>query len=570
MKKYIECVIKSFFTIISFFINKSFINIDRIFLLFIFISLYRMYYKYKNNNILISIFSIFISFIMILGKSFNIYDSTKLISDNTILSIISFIGYYYFYSTVISIIINKIDFKNENKKTNKKIFLVSLLTILLSWSVYVLAFYPGILSPDPSNQILQFFNVDTKYLDSVIQLDKSVKITNHHPVLHTVLLGGCVKIGEFINNPNLGIFLYTSLQIIFLSCTLSYTIYYLYKLNTPNIYLIFLLIIYSLVPHYVFYSMSLVKDTVYSTLIILYVIFLFDILYIKNDLKYTRTVILLLLISLFRNNGIFVIIFSFPLLLIYKKNLRKKLTTIFLIFICLFTMYNKSLYYLKIPKGSIREALSVPFQQTARLAKYKDIDNKDKKIIDKLLNYKTLKKRYNPNISDPVKNKFNKNYTKNDLINYFKVWLKYLFKYPKIYIDSFINNTYGYFYPNTNNWYIYYKFDSRITKIIDYHYNDFNNLRNILSTYGIIFPYIPVIGLISNIGFNTLVIFLICLMCIIIKNKKFLIVLSPLLISIIFCLLSPVNTYFRYATSYIFSVPLLINLFLCSKKSNYV
>lgn len=93
----------------------------------------------------------------------------------------------------------------------------------------MIAFYPAILSPDPSNQIKQFFGMETKYLDSVIVTDPNVFMTNHHPVFHTLLLGGCIKLGLLFSNFNLGLFFYTLLQTLVLISTLSYTIYYMKK-----------------------------------------------------------------------------------------------------------------------------------------------------------------------------------------------------------------------------------------------------------------------------------------------------------------------------------------------------
>ncbi|MBQ9181643.1 MAG: hypothetical protein IJ134_03325 [Bacilli bacterium] len=577
MKKVICCILESILTITSFIYMKSKISFIDIFLYFIiFILLNVIYYKYKrNNHLLINLFSLFISFVMIIGKSFDATNSVNLISKNIILSITALIGYYSFYKMIISIIINNIDkFINYEEKYNKKhIFIFSLAVILLGWSIYIIAFYPGILSPDPSNQILQFFNVDTLYIDTVNLIDQSVKITNHHPVLHTVILGGLTKIGHTLGNDNLGIFMYTILQVLILSSVLAYTIKYLEKLNIPKKYLIAILLIYAFVPHFPFYAISLVKDTIYSSLIILYVICIFDLIYFKKNLKIKNEIfilLLILLISMFRNNGVYLIILTFPLLFIFNKDLRKKLITVFILFLVLSTSYTKILLpYFKITDGSIREALSVPFQQTARLAKYhgKNIEKSDKMIIDKVLTYDTLKDRYDPNIADPVKNEFNKDASKNDIMNYFKVWSKYLVKYPNVYVDSFINNTYGYFYPNTSNWYIYHKYDTRVTSILNYHYNDLSFLRKVLHKFGVLFRAIPVIGLISNIGFSTLLIMLLCVISIINKKKKFLIVLSPLLISILFCLVSPVNTYFRYALPYIFCVPLIINLMYYTLKN---
>ena len=68
-------------------------------------------------------------------------------------------------------------------------------------------------------------------------------------------------------------------------------------------------------------------------------------------------------------------------------------------------------------------------------------------------------------------------------------------KHPLTYAEATINNTYGYFYPFSTKWYIYYKYTPIIKEHgIDYHYNNLTNLRTNLSNYGNIFPYIPIIG----------------------------------------------------------------------------
>ena len=98
-------------------------------------------------------------------------------------------------------------------------FIFSIVTILRLWLIYIIAFYPGILSPDPSFQLLQYFNIDNKYSEYVNLIDKNVIITNHHPVLHTLLLGFFTNIGiKFFSSFNIGLFIYTIFrrEIIFL------------------------------------------------------------------------------------------------------------------------------------------------------------------------------------------------------------------------------------------------------------------------------------------------------------------------------------------------------------------
>ena len=454
----------------------------------------------------------------------------------------------------------------ENKIINlflKHPFLFSFIAILICWSIYVIAFYPIILSPDPSFQIKQFFNVRTKYADYAILLDNNVFLTNHHPVFHTMILGYSLKLGRFLLNDNFGLFIYSLTQLLFLAFTLSLTIKYLNENNVNKKIVFIVLLLYCFIPMFPLYAMSGVKDTYYTCFIILYVMKLDKIIRSKQEkLSYKEMIQLLLImfaVCLFRNNGIYVLILSFSLILIYSKKYFQTLLVIFIGVLAFYGTYTKVLLpSLKITDGSIRETLSIPFQQTARYVKYynKDLSKNDIKVIDKVLGYETLAKRYNPTISDPVKNEFNKYTTKKELLAYLKVWFKCFFKHPLVYIEATLNNIYGYFSPQSTNWYIYYKYDTRITedKLVNYHYNNLSSLRLILSSFAQGFPYIPLIGLISNIGFNTWLLLGLTTYSIFKKKKEYLIVLSPLLISLLICVVSPVNTYFRYAMPFIFTL----------------
>ena len=468
----------------------------------------------------------------------------------------------------------------ENKIINlflKHPFLFSFIAILICWSIYVIAFYPIILSPDPSFQIKQFFNVRTKYADYAILLDNNVFLTNHHPVFHTMILGYSLKLGRFLLNDNFGLFIYSLTQLLFLAFTLSLTIKYLNENNVNKKIVFIVLLLYCFIPMFPLYAMSGVKDTYYTCFIILYVMKLDKIIRSKQEkLSYKEMIQLLLImfaVCLFRNNGIYVFILSFPLILIYSKKYFQTLLVIFIGVLAFYGTYTKVLLpSLKITDGSIRETLSIPFQHTARYVKYynKDLSKNDIKVIDKVLGYETLAKRYNPTISDPVKNEFNKYTTKKELLAYLKVWFKCFFKHPLVYIEATLNNIYGYFSPQSTNWYIYYKYDTRITedKLVNYHYNNLSSLRLILSSFAQGFPYIPLIGLISNIGFNTWLLLGLTTYSIFKKKKEYLIVLSPLLISLLICVASPVNTYFRYAMPFIFIMPFIFTLIVTRLKNN--
>ena len=583
MKKFIY----TFFTLISLFLNVENIinNIKNPFVIGSFellvtgILIYKLYSNY-NKNFKFKTVSTLFSLFMLIGDTFNKTNSFKLMFDNIyifLLTIIRFSGYFILFSVLINKLFEfKINIKLKNKYLdfvfNKYPFISSFIIMFICWLPYIISFYPAILSPDPSNQIKQFFGIRTHYNESVIMLDENVLITNHHPVFHTVILGGCVKIGRMLGSDNLGLFIYSIIQITILISTLALTIKYMKKLNTPIWLRLCILLIYSLVPVFPLYSISAVKDVIFGCLIILYIIFIFDLIKSQNlSIKKCIYIGLLILgIMLFRNNGYHVILLSSPFIILSNRKYLIKLLCLFLIPILIYKGYTDVLLpKLHITEGSIREMLSIPLQQTARYVKYheNELTQNDKEIIDKILDISDLKDRYDPTFADNVKNKFNKYTTNEDLKKYFNVWFKGLIKHPITYTEATINNTFGYFYPNTYRWYIYYNYDSRLKDCgFDYHYNNLDNLRNILSSYGVLFPYIPILGLIVNIGFNTWLIILIFSFIIKLKKYKYLNYLIPSIILILVCIASPVNTYFRYALPNVFAMPIIICMYLNIRK----
>lgn len=547
-------------------------------------------YNYKGDNmrrkIITSILSFLYSIFMMIGISFQKNGSFSWLTKNIVVKLLIFFLFIIIFYLIINFLFKLID--NKKQKDDSKLskwkfifdshpFIFSFCFIILCWLIYIIAFYPLIMSYDPSYQILQYFHIDNKYSYYSVLLDNNVIITNHHPVIHTLLLGSLAKLGlTLFNQINIGLFFYSLIQITVLATTLAYTISYMKKQNISIKYRIITLIIYGVVPVFPFYAISPVKDVIFGCLVIFYIILFYECLTSKEKINIKKILlflIIMILLILFRNNGIHLIILSFPVLLLFKSQNKKSYIILFVLILGFYTSYTKIILpSFKITPSSIRETLSIPFQQTARYVSYYDelVTKEEQDIIDKILDYNTLKERYNPEKSDPVKNRFNRFSTKEDLKKYFEVWFKQFKNKPVCYLEATVNNTYGYIYPLKINWYIYHKYNSTLEKNgLDYHYNNLSNLRSILSTWGEIFPYIPIIGLIVNIGFNNWL--LLFLLFYLIDRKKYreLFYLLPSCILTLVCFASPVNTYFRYALPNIFATPILLTIFnqIITKKS---
>lgn len=584
IKCFLLAIATSFGLVAEFSIKKGYLiprlNNDNFLLLIVglfFFWFYEQFLKEKKKNRVFQILSLLFSFFLVFGYSYDVVGNASLVTKNgnfIILSIIKYIAFYQMFSTALHLLYQFIITYNiKEKVTNSKItkmllkhpFLFSFLFIFICYIPYIIAFSPAVMCYDPANQIKEVMGIHTRYMDSVILLDPNVTITNFNPIIHTLLIGGCFKLGYTLGSVNLGLFLYTLIQTSILVGVFAYSISYMKKEGVSTKFLWLTLLIYALVPVFPFYAIATVKDTIFSAFMLLYIIQLYDIIkYDGNRKKYILLFLTALMVILFRNNGFYTILLSMPFLLISEKKKRKPITIILVLLILFQVGYGRILLpSLKISNTSIREVLSIPFQQTARVVKYHkdEIPEEEREIIDYLLNFETLGDRYVPYLSDNVKNEYNKEATTEDLMNYFGVWFHEFFRYPVDYVDATISNVYGYFYPNTSKWYFYANYNEKLEEAgFDYHYIMPDWVRKPLIDFANNYPYIPIIGMFLNIGFVVWIYFIMFGFLLVNKKSKYLPVLLPALSLILVCVASPANTYFRYAQPYVFALP--VTMFL--------
>ena len=543
-----------------------------------------------NLNIYKGMLAILFSVFTIFGYSYSKQNNWDLIFGgiiNFVKSVSIFFILFIIFRIIIEILyeylIPKIKYKSTENKLLKIIFekysfILPLIIIIICWTPYIFAYYPGILMQDSREQVKQFYGIEASgATNSVRLIDENVKITNHHPVLHTIVLGGLIKLGGKIVNDNFGVFLYTVIQVIIIASSFAYIIKYMNRLKTPYWIRIITLICFAILPFFPFYAVKITKDTIFTALIIFYIIELHKMIK-KADYKekykildIIKLVILFLLTALVRNNGIYNIILTFPLLLLIDKNNRKIIVCITFFIFFIYKIYTGLLLpVFKIPNSSIREMLSIPFQQTARFVKENEekVTEEDKKVIDKVLEYDTLASRYNPVHADSVKNKFNKDATKEDVKNYLKIWFKQLTIAPTTYIQATLNNIYGYFYPCCKpvsyiaSFSIKYDKTLKKQKVIDYYYNKYKKIRTNINRFLGFFEKNPVLSLVISPGFNVWVILTMIAYILYKKKYKYLIIFAPSITILLVCIASPVNAYFRYSMPNIFAIPLIISIFL--------
>lgn len=495
-KEYLIAIIFAYITILGMRINIHVLQSDRsrivqffdslpefsIYDLAAFVSLCMMYFfllrfltKKKAvlyQKAIVAIPAFLFSIFMVLGKALADEGSLYCIKADLlqqVKALMAVSGYFLFFLNVLAflyILVEQYDITCENyqiDKTNKIIskflnhfinrpFLTTFTVLLVVYIPYILISYPAIHFGDTCNQIAQGYNFSEGTSEYLNLIDENVRLNGHHPIIHTLFIHLCMVIGKGIfQSYNAGIFLVALTQLLCVLATMSFAISVMVK-NKVKLNVIFAVVLYfAFSPRIQNYMFYITKDIFYACVLLLFGI---GILKAQDD-NYDKKSFLLVTLSgiaicLIRNDGKYIAIMSiFFVILFCKKNRAKNCISILLFLFAIILMYYIIMPVFHITPTSKREALSIPFQQTARyLRDYKEeVTPEEYEAISRILICEDLSARYDPVKADPVKECYNEFASEEELRSYFKVWFQMFKKHPQVYFEATLNNYYNYFYP---------------------------------------------------------------------------------------------------------------------------
>ena len=568
--------------------------------IFIYYTYYHIYFdgkKLTKESFINSAIAVLLTFIIIIGKSYKV-DNTLGTIFNTKAQIVKCIflgiGYYFMFYALLKKIcqlkLEHIKSKKKNKiweKITKVIdkyqIIFAIVIILLGWLPYIIFYFPGASTGDTFDSLSQFFHQDNSWsIKTVNLLNEDVYINKHHPPFFTVILGLIFKLGKQLGSFTIGAFIYTILQVLLLLSIFSIMLHYMKKKKVPLWIRVASIFFIALTPTISAYAITAIKDTPSAIFTLLYIIFLVQIVkdynsIFKSKWKIILLIITMILVMMLRNNGIFTIILSFPFFLIIYKKYWKKITSVLIVCLAIFGLYDKVLLpYCDVTDGSIKETLSIPFMQLARVVHfhYEDFSEEEQEKINKVLNFKSMKLDYYPDLADSVKDTYNKDTTEEELKEFFEIWWKYFKKYPMVYIESVLNSTYGYFFPEVGEEYATLAVDSRVgpnTFINIHSLKKYDENRKISYAINRTIAKLPFTSLFTHVAFYDWFLIFSCFYIIKTKKYKYLIPLAPLLSVLLVCLASPVNGSFRYILPIVFATPMILTIdyFAYKEKGNY-
>ena len=491
-------------------------------------------------------------------------------------------------AVLVKYLLVKTDNNKEKETSNKIILFYRKHTYLCLFLLVMLVWMPNTILSHPAS-------IECDVWDSIMMYFGDITFTSHHPVVFTVLIGSLAKLGFELGNINTAFFIWVLIQTAIEATIMAYAIYTLKKFKTPGWFVILTFLIASLSPYYISYVCTIVKDSLYSFAVLLYVVELF---WMHTDWKkYWKSwkhIVLFdfatIVMMLFRHNGKYIIGMMFVYILIkfivlhkeYKKVvIAKNLFLILLpvIFSVGCTKYVIQKYEVVEQVGEgMREAFSIPFQQTARYAKYygEETPVEEKTAIDTCIDYYCMADIYEPIISDPVKARFHREATKEQWVEYFKVWFTQFLRHPATYFGATFNQNYFIIYPMQENIRLYpnayvdYFWDHDfMDKVGTQQVMTFDSVNETRLSYYKWLQVFPITGAMSCLGiYNTILLYLI-IYAIHDKKKNYFGVIFPVIISDLVVIAGPcIYDNIRYALPVIYAMPVVIAYFMFIYKRN--
>ena len=339
----------------------------------------------------------------------------------------------------------------------EKPFRTAALTLLILYLPMMIISYPGRIVSDTVGQTLTAYPELSPWVgtaEAALTGKPGAYLSNHHPVAHTMLLHLCLVAGHSVlHSWNAGFFLYSVLQELAFIFVFAFLIReHAVKYGISGRYAVIFLVHAFANPLIHNYIILNSKDVPYALFLLLTIYFWHQLLTEGGR----RNLALLLMsatgVILFRNEGQYVLLLASAGTLLLNRKTRKQFAAV-LLYVAVFSAFYFHVLFpaLGIIPGSRREILSIPFQQTARYIHDfgEEVTPEEREAIGAVLDYEQIPEKYNPNISDPVKDLYlEETATSAALARYLRCWARMGLKHPGTYLAAFVNNKYAYFYPN--------------------------------------------------------------------------------------------------------------------------
>ena len=319
----------------------------------------------------------------------------------------------------------------------------------LTWGILLLAYIPTFLASFPG-----FFTYDAEWTVYAVFTEK---YSAHMPVVYELLLGWLLRlVFHLTGSYNAGIALYVAAQMLVLSSCFAYMLSFLRSAGVRRWICWLGTAFLALCPTVSMFVCCSTKEGYFAGGVVLFTTLLLEAAREKEQFWQSRRKKgcffgAMLLILFFRKDGIYALIpFLICFAVIYRAYWKKWLITVMGAVLLFFAVTEGCMWTFHFKKGPLGEMLCVPMQQLARVHKYdrESFSDEDLEILYSLIP-EVILDQYAPKLADDVKLNFLEDNFKADPGKYISLWFRTGVTHFGTYVNAFLMNTYGYWYPDT-------------------------------------------------------------------------------------------------------------------------
>lgn len=391
---------------------------------------------------------------------------------------------------------------------------------------------------------------------------------------------------------SLGLVFYFVLQILAMSMVEGYIAYSLAQMKV-NKYIVYLSVLFfAAMPYNIQLSHTVWKDIPFSICCVWLMLLVWKQSMAERhdfDAKYILSVLAVVTAGIgtciYRTNGYYAYIFFLPLsVILFWKKRKDMILAVIAAFVLVLVIqgpvtdhivnsHNKKFLELnqvedaskiKTDNSNMMNSYGasgiriVTIQQIAAVAMNRDdITDEDRILIDEILDIDKLRDKYNPGISDNTLRASKRSSTG----RYLQIWLKLGMKYPSTYVSAWKDMTYGYWYPDMEERWIYVEENADN----DYGIEEIEFLPHFVYKIrdGVdkLYKVIPGYGLLWSIGFIVWITAFAIALTVVKRGVKRAICFAPLVgVWLSLLIATPVYGEFRYLYPFFLALPMTVTL----------
>ena len=336
--------------------------------------------------------------------------------------------------------------KQLTEAGERKVFVLTAVICLLGYLPYYLYEYPGIMTAD-----------------SLVQYQQIVGITgysNHHPVVHTLLIKLFYRIGLALTGDKIaGIATYTLVQMLFMALCAAVAVREMVRIEKKIVpaHVAPAIFFFAFVPFNAVFAVTIWKDVPFAGIAVLLSCLIAE-MFRKREMgvrviDYILFFVLSVFFMLFRSNAFFAMIpFMAVFICAFRKKIAPAVITALVAIVTVAVIKGPVFDAAHVARPDFTESLSVPLQQVARvLVSDADISDDDLALIDAVIDRTYVKELYVAGYADNIKELVRAGHPEVLEANkgrYFGLWFRLFLQNPGLYVRSWYDLTGGYIYPD--------------------------------------------------------------------------------------------------------------------------